>query len=138
MRNYIDIIESASTFRVYHGTDADFDIFDSRLLGSANGKAPINMMGFNFTDNLELAKTFGKNIITADITLNNPLVIDAGGRDYSDFKHELNELLDDVTPEHDGVIIQRYADAGRWGSHYVEGNHYIVFDPRNISVRSNN
>lgn len=131
------IAESANeqtTFDVYHGTDANFKAFDSRMLGSANGTAPINMLGFNFTDNPDLAKSFGKNVIKATVTLTNPYVIDAKGQNYSEFKHDLNDLLDNVTKKHDGVIIKNYADAGKYADEYIHGNHYIVFNPKSINL----
>lgn len=145
MRDFINIVENSvitvqeeirnnGSFDVYHGTDADFNSFDKKMLGSANGSAPVNMLGFNFTDNPELAQSFGKNLIKATVSLKNPYVIDAEGQNYSEFKHELNDLLDNVTKKHDGVIIRNYADAGKYSDDYIHGNHFIVFDPSAIQV----
>lgn len=140
MRRFIDIVESSrepsrsGQYIVYHGTDAEFEAFSNTQLGSANGRAPINMVGFNFTDNIDLAKSFGRRVIRAKITLNNPYVIDARGENYSEFKHELNDLLDNMTENHDGVIILNYADGGKYTDEYITGNHYIVRNPSNITI----
>jgi hypothetical protein len=129
------LLERGTTFIVYHGTDAQFDDFNLSHLGSANGTAPINMVGFNFTDSEEVARTFGKKIISAVVTMNNPYVIDAKGRSYSEFKHQLNAKLDRVNREkYDGVIIRNYGDAGKYGDDYIVSTHYIPFSADQIRV----
>ena len=143
MRKYINLIEnfnvmegiSGGTFIAYHGTKSDFEKFDNNQLGSAHGGAPINMMGFNFTDKLECAGTFGSKIIAADITINHPYVIDAKGKNYSEFKHVINGHLDDLdTNKYDGIIIMRYADAVPNSDEYIESNHYIPFSASQIKI----
>ena len=130
------ILEKRETFLVYHGTDSRFDSFDLQHLGTANGTAPINMTGFNFTDSIEVARTFGKHIITAIVTIRHPYVIDAKGRNYSEFKHVINVKLDqiDIT-KYDGVIIRNYADAGTYGDDYILSNHYIPFNVEQIQYK---
>jgi hypothetical protein len=123
--------QHGGTFRVFHGTRERFKGFNDRFLGSSHGTAPINMTGFNFSDSLELARTFGEIVITADVTITNPLVINARGARYGTFKHRLNEFLDEkLSPEHDGVIIRNYRDCGAIGEHSVVSTHYV---PRKVS-----
>ena len=134
LREMIDIVEGkVSSANVFHGTDADFKDFEDKFLGSANGTAPINMRGFNFTDSNDVAKTFGKNVIQANVTLNNPYVVDAKGKTYSDFKHKLNDILSKIdTSKYDGIIIKNYADAGLHGSDPIISDHYIPFNSSSI------
>lgn len=131
-----DLFETA--YRVYHGTNATFGAFDQRHLGSANGTAPINMTGFNFTDSEAVARTFGNRVIQCVVTLERPYIINARGKTYSEFKHRLNELLDRVDrKKHDGIIIRDYLDAGTHGTDYLPSNHYIPFSVDQIKCRIN-
>lgn len=135
------LTESANggTFTVYHGTPSTFKAFADPALGSANGTAPINMTGFNFTDNPECARTFGPNVLTCEVTIQRPLVINAKGQNYSEFKGTLNDKLARLDrpanrAKYDGVIITRYADAGIHGDEYIESNHFIPFTSDQIRV----
>jgi hypothetical protein len=124
-----------ATYTVFHGTDGLFRDFSNKSLGSANGTAPINMVGFNFTDSIDVARTFGKRIIQAQVTIDRPLVINAKSASYSDFKHVLNAKLSRVSKtKYDGVIIKNYLDAGKYGDDYIKSNHYIPFDLSQIKV----
>lgn len=141
MRAHELIIESTGggTFTVYHGTPKKFKSFAAFALGSTNGAAPINMTGFNFTDSLEVAKTFGNNILKCEVQIFRPLVINAKGANYSDFKHILNDKLSSLDKpsnraKYDGVIIKQYADAGIYGTEYIKSNHYIPFTSGQIKI----
>lgn len=113
---------------MYHGTDSTFENFDVAHLGSANGTAPINMTGFNFTDSEEVARSFGQNVISALVSISAPYVIDAKGQSYSEFKHVLNQKLARIDrKKYDGVIVKNYADAGIYSNDYILSNHYIPF-----------
>jgi hypothetical protein len=137
-----EIIEAArapvgSTFTVYHGTETKYRSFNDKHRGSANGNAPINRTGFNFTDNIEVARTFGPIILVCEVTILKPLVINARGRNYSQFKHDLNDKLHDADKsKYDGVIIKNYADAGVHGDDYIVSNHYIPFYTTNVKLKS--
>lgn len=132
-------VVTEGTYKVFHGTDAKFGSFDDQHLGSANGTAPINMTGFNFTDSADVAKTFGGNVLACEVTINKPRVIDAKGANYSDFKHKINDVLDRVDrSKYDGIIIKNYMDAGKYGDDYLLSNHYIPFSKSQINVSSQN
>jgi hypothetical protein len=141
MRSFIDIMEAAQggTFTVYHGTAADFQGFENNQLGSAHGRAPINMTGFNFTDNPECAATFGPNVLKCQVTIARPYVIDAEGESYTTFKHIINDHLYELDKpskrkKFDGLIITDYADAGIHGDDYIVSTHYIPFTKDQIKI----
>lgn len=137
MRDLLDIMEGVrgGTFRVFHGTQQTFRAFDDRQRGTAHGRAPINLTGFNFTDSEEVAKTFGSNVLTCDVTILKPKVIDAKGATYSQFKHKLNDILDTIRgQDFDGVIIRDYMDAGVYGDEYLLSNHYVPFYKDQIKI----
>lgn len=120
---------------VYHGTDANFDSFDVRWLGSANGTAPINRAGFNFTDDPVVASTFGNRVVKASVVINRPYIIDAMGQGYSAFKDTLNETLENVDrTRYDGIVIKNYADVGIYGDDEVASTHYIPFDCDQVTI----
>lgn len=124
-----------ATYKVYHGTDSTFDRFDDMHLGSAHGRAPINMTGFNFTDSLEAAHTFGANVMPCLVTLDRPYTINARGKTYAEFKHRLNDLLDRVDrSKYDGIIIKDYRDAGKRGGEYILSTHYVPFSVGQIKI----
>lgn len=130
---YLEIINEI-TIRAYHGTDAEFAEFDAHHLGTAHGTAPSNMAGFHFTSDPQVAQTFGSSIKAVQITLDHPVTIDAKGRNYSEFKHILNDRLSKTDrTKHDGLIVKNYVDAGIHGEPTVS-THYIVFNPRKIVI----
>ena len=117
MKNIIDIIKeefnsiNENTYKVYHGTNNDFDNFD--LNKTAQG-----IIWFTDDKNRIINQTHGgdgnKIIITALITINNP----AGWDEYE--KLGLQQIED---RGYDGIILPEddYSD-------------YIVFDPKNIKI----
>ncbi len=55
----------------YHGTNSEvFDKFDHKYTGG---------IGFHFTKDLEHAKSFGKNVIKAKLTMNNTAPVELWG-----------------------------------------------------------
>lgn len=57
---------------VYHGTNADFDEFDSSEIGS-NTQSSWNGYGFYFSDNINESKHYGNIILKCQIELYNPI-----------------------------------------------------------------
>jgi len=117
----------------YHGTNANFDNFDNKFLGSATGKQPINMSGFSFSSDKNVAKTFGKNVKKVELDIQNPYVIDAKGKTYGDeMKTIIRDAVDTVDRnKYDGIIIKNYKDAGT-GTPKIS-DHYIPFSEKQIS-----
>jgi hypothetical protein len=125
----------AETARVYHGTDATFGNFNDKFRGSSHGNTPTNRAGFHFSDNPEVAQTFGENLLHCDVSLQHPYIVDAKGQTYSDLKHELNDILDKIDrKKYDGIILKNYRDAGKHGGDCLLSNHYIPFHSHQIKV----
>ena len=61
-----------SVYKVYHGTDDNFDSFDYSKIGS-NTEASWNGYGFYFSDDKAEASLYGNKIMDAEIVLNNPI-----------------------------------------------------------------
>ena len=78
---------------LYHGTDSKFTTF--------NDSKPIF-----FTDNIQVAKSYGSNVIKARLTLDNPLVVDCESKSTifwvnkyylpSDFALLIGGISDDI------------------------------------------
>lgn len=122
--------------KVYHGTDKSFSTFIDKYKGSATGRTPSNLSGFFFTDNIDVAKTFGKRVITAFITINNPLIIDAKGKNYSEMKHILNTKIESAfkSKKYDGVIIKNYEDVGIYSDNGIISTQFIPFNVNQIKM----
>lgn len=125
---------------VYHGTDVNFETFDAAKMGSTNGTAPINMAGFNFSDSEAVALTFGMTIVAAEVSFCCPLIIDAKGGSYSEFKHTINDRLERALgKDYDCVVIRNYLDAGLHCDDLEElqtSTHYIPRSVEQIRVVS--
>ncbi|MCK9544707.1 MAG: hypothetical protein M0R03_22035 [Novosphingobium sp.] len=119
---------------VYHGTNNKINKFNSTFLGSVSGKTPTNMKGFFFTDNTNVAKSFGKYIITAKVKINNPKIINARGRDYSNMKYIINDVIDSIEPEYDGLIIKNYVDS--MDENPQKSTQYLPFNINQIKIIS--
>lgn len=116
----------------YHGTPTEFEKFSVKYLGSANGKTPSNMKGFFFSSDKEVARSFGERLKTVELTMKFPKVLDARGKDYSEYKHKLNDILESLDSQYDGVIIRHYVDSMH--EEPMESTQYIVFSPSQIRV----
>jgi hypothetical protein len=107
-----ELQKSEKSFIAYHGSDEDFDKFDVGRLGSKRGRTPSNLSGFFFTDNKEVAQSFGKYVKTVRLSFKNPKVMDANGKNYSEYKHKLNDVLEKIDKsKYDGLIIKNYVDS---------------------------
>lgn len=75
-----EVVQSATgklpmLIRALHGTDEAFSgAFDPARMGQNFGDAA-SRLGFHFTENEKLAKSFGKNLLTRDIETHNPKII---------------------------------------------------------------
>jgi len=125
-----------SQIAVYHGSPRRFMVFHHKYLGSSNGLAPLSKMGFSFTDNIKVARSFGKYIKKVYVILNRPYLIDADGRDYSEFKHTINDKIEYLNKsKYDGIVIRNYRDAGIRSKKYILGDHYIPFNVNQIVTK---
>lgn len=108
---------------VYHGTDQSFDAFEADGLHF-------------FTDNRLGADTYGPNVIEAYVSLKNPMVISAGGANWSDFASaQERAIVKALNSGHDGLIIRNIRD-----DLIGEGEpstSYVAFEPNQIKSTAN-
>lgn len=128
---------------VYHGTAADFDVFDGGLSGNkSNTGAPEN--SFFFTDVSEVASSYtveyqgdfstrylnGGNVMPVFLNIRKPLKANAKGKNWRDIEYkgewtDTNSLAEkSLQGKTDGVIVKKVNDRGR-GS--VSAKHSTVF-----------
>jgi ATP-dependent RNA circularization protein (DNA/RNA ligase family) len=70
-------------------------------------------------------------LISARLNLKNPLIIDAKGKNYAEFKHELNDILEKINrKKYDGVVIKNYVDSME--DEPQKSTQYIAFNPDQI------
>ena len=130
---YINLLlENVNKYIVYHGTNNKFNLFDLKYLGSERGKTPSNLRGFYFSDNKDVAKSFGKYLLTAEIFFRNPLIINAKGKNYSEFKHKLNDIILNLNKKYDGIIIKDYVDS--MSDNPQSSTQYVVFNINQIRI----
>ena len=77
VRHYINNKNSNFPNILYHGSNESFEEFEKKK-GKRNygifGEEEVEANGFFFTTNKEYAKEYGKNVITAYVRVNNPLI----------------------------------------------------------------
>lgn len=67
---------------LYHGSKKLFENFDANF--SYGSKRRFVIGAFWFTDNLKVAKSYGKYIYEANLEITNPFIIDANFENYSE------------------------------------------------------
>jgi hypothetical protein len=111
---------------LYHGTMSDFDTFDTKFAG-ANSAEFNSSKGFFFSNDPEVAATYAQKkglfgtktgtVKEVQADINNPVVIDMQGKDYSDAVSQMDlaiAQLDRKVPgyeDKDGIIFKNLADA---------------------------
>lgn len=128
----------------YHWTDAIFDEFNKSFRWSANWNTPTNKWWIFFTDNMDLARTFGKNIKKWYIQINKPKIIDAKWvwywdkfKDYWKFKFYLNDVFENIdNQKYDWVIVKNYKDAWKYGNDEILSTQYIPLNESQIKTES--
>ena len=117
---------------LYHGTPEEFSVFDRSKIGSNFSQSGSgNYGGFFFTDKMTHAKSYGKNIMAAYLSMENPYVVEA-----SDFSYNAAEYWDmhsEAMQEaimrdgYDGVIII-----------HPRGSLYVVKESNQIKSATDN
>ena len=102
---------------VYHGTDAKFDVFDTKTYGGSFG------FGAYFSDSYAVAESYGKNVFETYLKIENPLIINNKNIRYADDSYA-------KTNRYDGIINDDYIN----GFRAVE---YIVFEQTQIKSVNN-
>jgi hypothetical protein len=124
---------------VYHGTDVLFNKFDISKIGSRTDPGFFGR-GFYFIDDKEIAKRWGKYIVSAYVNLKNPLYT-TGIEDFIQksgyksplknnlsreqnnllYKKEINRITDELIKKgYDGVIYTNSAGKKQYISFFVE------------------
>jgi hypothetical protein len=141
---------------VYHGTDFEFDKFKqgSASVTTVFGSETVDRQGFFFTDDIKIARSFGKNVVTADIRMNKPmdfrnfknkqiLVDEKGWSETFLLQTETWELLDGDTGRelvkdlkslgYDSLIMEEplHSTGGLSTDSFTA---YVVFDVDNIKI----
>lgn len=98
--------------RVFHGTNADFATFESGKIGT---KTQTLVGGFFFSKSPDQASEFsgmdeGSNVKPVYLSIKNPLVIDADGRNV---RSVLGAYEEGIARElgHDGIIVRNVVDS---------------------------
>ena len=108
--------ENGKPLVMYHGTGADFSVFDDKKRGSHTREVDARQ-GFFLTSSPEIANEYaeeagangGANIMPAYVSLQNPLVIDEGGRDYD--AERFRDYIEQAQEQgHDGVLLRNTGD----------------------------
>nr|DAO76762.1 MAG TPA: PolyVal ADP-Ribosyltransferase [Microviridae sp.] len=102
---------------VYHGTDATFNVFDTKTYGGAFG------FGSYFSDSYAAAESYGENVFETYLKVENPLIINNENIRYADDSYA-------KTNKYDGIINDDYIN----GFRAVE---YVVFEPNQIKSVNN-
>lgn len=124
---------------VYHGTNAEFDVFDVERLG-ANFSNEFSRQGIFFSSERYVAESvadqvteeFGgkARVIQAFLALTNPVRIDM--KQKSDDAAVLQLLTDAKARGHDGAIIENW----HCGISAVPETQYVAFDPAQVHIVS--
>ena len=143
---------------VYHGTAADFAVFDKERSNSQS-KTGVPHGAFFFTDNPEVAdsytveyqgdftKTYRDGARTMPLFLNirKPLKVNAKGENwnyilYKGEDHTTNSLAEMAqhSGKNDGVLIARVRDRGRGAVQAKHATVFATFDPAQIKSATGN
>lgn len=122
--------EKGEPLVVYHGTDADFSIFDKRLIKSSNYG-----QGFYFTSDRNKAAHYGNTVKAVYLDVKNPLDLTTSVNDA-----EFNKWYGKKNSPYDGYIVN-FADGEKMivvkESTQIKSatNNAWTFDPSNPDIR---
>lgn len=151
MRHFTDALfeelftkKNSSTYNklLYHGSDAMFNSFNTKLSGKSFAGYSMWGAGVYLTDDRALAESFGKHLYTCRVTLNNPYVIDNSDTAYGDtspYAEEYFELTagdNEVLARHgyDGIIVKNTTWQCVDTNKVFRVNEYIIFDVSSIEI----
>lgn len=114
--------------RAYHGTESDFDRFDTGQGGKLMGVATPFLF---FTSSMDNALFYGPLVLECELDLRNPYVVEreeARARPPAQWGWEVLRINREEQAGHDGVILRDVLD----GTHYSDIT--VVFDPQKVAV----
>jgi GNAT superfamily N-acetyltransferase len=119
---------------VYHGTDADFDVFDLGQAGRRTVGGKWAGPAAYFTSSLRLARSYAthERVLPVYLSLQNPYVFDAEGAGW---RSVFPEVVDSARAHgHDGVIVRNVRDAARQWDVDLVADTYVVFDADQVRL----
>lgn len=129
-----DFVKAQGT-PLLHGSEKKFKEFDPTKLGMNEKDIPARN-AFFFTDSIDTATSYGKNIQERYGNFKKPITIDADGKMYGDMREELRESVLRAKKEgNDVVIVKNMSDRKDWGN-YEPATHYAVIDMNAIKTKS--
>lgn len=126
--------ESGKPLVVYHGTESDeaFSIFETN--------SPDGTPAIYFSNNKKVANSYSVNLPIFEVYLKmeNPLEIDAQGKEYNDFIAEMRSNIDYANRNgYDGVIVKNIRDGWSQDKGGKVATTYVVFKPEQIKSVNN-
>lgn len=124
--------ESGKPLEVYYGTESD-EAFSAFETNSPDGTPAIY-----FSSNKKVANSYSVNLPIFEVYLKmeNPLEIDAQGKEYNDFTAEMRSNIDYANRNgYDGVIVKNIRDG--WSQGGKIATTYVVFNPEQIKSVNN-
>jgi GNAT superfamily N-acetyltransferase len=142
--------EEGKPLVVYHGTTADFDVFEDFAADEYYGGEGRR---FFFTTDKDAASTYasnqvmdlpddGANVLPVYLSLKKPLIVDAAGKSYYDAAGKGNDI-DGIALEasssgkYDGVIVKNVRDDASPSKSKKPIDVYIAFQPEQIKSVNN-
>lgn len=120
---------------ILHGSESKFNEFDPTKRGMNENDVPAQN-SFFFTDSMDTARSYGKNIQERYGKFKKPITIDADGQMYGDMRDELRDAVLKAKAEgNDVVIIKNLSDRKDWGN-YEAATHYAVLDTSSLKTKS--
>lgn len=112
---------------VYHGTDADFNVFDKSKNIEGNGAFWFSRSK-DYADEMAIIKN-GKRVDEFYLNLTNPLIVEMGTKDFADNVKEKSFIQQALNNKNDGVIFKENTDDG--------DVFYAVFNSNQIKLTTN-
>lgn len=122
--------------KVYHGTNADFDVFDFNLAGS-NTESDDASMGVFFSDNKYVLEVYGKNDKVYYLNIKKP--IDFRSFPSDEFIRDYAEAIQKTTPQEEEYIREYYSQYSEDGIFFEMVKSFVDDDymkERLFSVKS--
>lgn len=112
---------------VYHGTDADFNVFDKSKNIEGNGAFWFSRSK-DYADEMAIIKN-GKRVDEFYLNLTNPLIVEMGTKDFADNVKEKSFIQQALNNKNDGVIFKENTNDG--------DVFYAVFNSNQIKLTTN-
>ena len=128
------IDENGQPLVAYHGTESNeaFSVFETN--------SPDGTPAIYFSSNKKVANSYSGNLPIYEVYLKmeNPLEVDAQGKEYNDFAAEMRSNIDYASRNgYDGVIVKNIRDGWSQEKGGKVATTYVVFSPEQIKSVDN-